>query len=856
MTTKKAKKNGNLSLNFSSQLKIGSNLDLDYYRNMASSADMIEYERATFGKYQYKDMPVELAPNDLHLGIGELYTQGQSLYNQFSYGKITKEEFEGGLNRLAGLDNRQQIKDNLLQRPLTQQYSLSISSPSERMSNHVSLLYGKSRNSFVGNKSQNMQFDYRGQASIFPWLDLSLSSMVRYNDNDNSGVSAGDVKRLRPYDMLLDEHGNLNDMSYLNYNKPVLDSSVPQDIFPYSDWSYNILTDMNTRALKASTLNMRMQAGLDFKLGKGFVYASSFMFERKQSDGRSLYDEDSYAVRNYINTTSTWNKTTNQVTLNVPKGAFLDESRSTNNSYTFRNQLNYNRTFNSLHDVNAIVGTEIIQHRITGSTPARTYGYNDDQLTVGLLPNGTGTGKELYNWLGGKLTIPHRNSYAYKTERFFSTYGNAAYTYDKKYTLSGSFRIDASNFISDDPKYRYSPFWSIGGSWNMHQEDFLSSVSEINSLKLRATYGYNGASITSTSVKPLISMNGTNAVSIHPEARIHSYGNPDLRWERTGTLNIAVDDALLNNKLFGKLDYYRKHGKDILAVMAIPLLNGNSSALFNGAEILNNGIEFEIGSRYNNSQGFRWEGLFNIAYNHNEVKKFFLLSYRHDYLTGMSSSNTYVEGRPISAVYAYRYAGPQNFGTEASPTIRPAIDLNNGEYMDILNPSTTLDGLDFMLYQGVSVAPYTLGMRHYLGYKDLSLSFSVMAKLGHIYRRTPFNHSGKNGAPNLMLAEAMAADPNTIIPALPYNDIDALYAGGFNGYMDYLATSANHLRINDITLSYNLRKLLSNTVRVNNAQVFGQVHNITIKGQKEDPEFRYGSMRLLPSFAVGVKVGF
>lgn len=856
VTTKKAKKTGKLSIDFANQFKIGSNVDLDYLRNLASTEQTIAYERATFGKYQYKRTPGTLGPNDLKDGITQVYTQAQNLYNRFSYNEITAEQLESGLKRLEGYDNSQQIKDNLLQRPINQLYTLSISSPSERMSNHVSLLYGRDRDAFVGNKGQNMQLDYRGQASLFPWLDLSISSMMRYNNSDNSGVSSGDVKALHRYDMLLDENGNRTDMSYLKYNKPLLDSSVPQASFPYSNWTYNILDDMNTRSVKSNGLNIRMQTGLDFKLGYGLVFETKLMFEKLQNEGRSLYYEDSYLVRNLVNTTSTWNKTTGAVRLNIPKGSILDETKSVTNAYNWRNQINFNRTFNKVHEINFLAGAEIIQRKSTGSTPARTYGYNDDQLTVGLLPNGTGTGLALTNWLGSALTIPHRNSYSYGMQRYFSTYSNAAYTYNNKYTLSGSFRIDASNFISDDPKYRYSPFWSVGGSWNILQENFLTEITAINLLKFRATYGYNGASNTTTSVKPLITVNGTNALSGYPEASIHSYGNPDLRWERTGTLNVAVDYALFDHKLFGKLDYYRKHSKDILAVVAIPLLNGSSSALFNSAEIVNNGVEFEFGSRFRNSQGFRWEGTFNVAYNKNEVKKLFLLSYRHDYLTKASSGSTYVQGRPIDAVYSYRYAGLHNFGTDAAPTIRPAIHLKNGEFLDMVGGRTTLDGLEFMEYQGVSVAPYTLGMRHFVGYKDFDLSFSVIAKLGHIYRRTPFNFSGQNGAPNAMLTEAMYGDPNTTLPALPFDAADALYSGMYTPYMDYLKTNAGHLRINDITFSYNLKNVVANTFRLERAQVFGQVNNITIKGQKEDPEFRYGGMRLLPSFVLGVKVGF
>lgn len=855
VTTKNAKRSGKLTVEFTNQLQIGSMYDIDYLRNLASSEETIAYERATFGKYQYKSMMGSMAPVNVKEGVNTVYSQAQTLYNQYFYKEIDENSYQAGLNRLSKLDNTQQIEDLLLRRPLTQQYNLSLSSPSEKMSNYVSLLYNQDKNGFVGNNDRNMQFDYRGQASIFSWLDFSLSNMTRYKETNMSGVNAGDITELQRYDMLQDENGLPTNMNYLRYYQPILNSSVPMASFPYEDWSYNILNEMKSRDLKSSSLNLRLQTGLDFKIGHGFNFETKFMFERVQFDSRSHHMGESYFVRNLVNTTSEWNKATGKVRANIPKGEVLDQSSNATNAYNWRNQLNYNRTFAEIHEITALVGSEIIQRNNKGVNLARSYGYTDSQLSVGILPNGTGNGLALTNWLGNKLNIPYTNSYTYRMERFFSTYGNMAYSYDRRYTLSGSFRVDASNFISDDPKYRYSPFWSVGGSWNLKNEDFLSEVSAINFLKLRTTYGYNGASSTTTSFKPLIQVNGTNAESGYMEASIHSYGNPTLRWERTGTLNLGIDYDLFNHRLFGKLDYYRKHGQDILANVSIPLINGDYSATFNSAEILNNGIEFEIGSRWRNASGFSWEGVINMAYNHNEVKKLVKDSHPYWHLSG-SGGTTYVEGKPIAAVYSFRYAGAHNFGTDDSPQIRPAIHLNEGELMDIISGQTQLDGLDFMAYQGVSVAPYTLGMRHFFGYKDFDLSFSVMAKLGHIFRRTPFNHPGRNGKPNSLLQEAMTAQADAMLPALPFTETDALYSVSYSGYMDYLTSNANHLRINDITLSYNMKPLFSRFLTIDKAQVFAQTNNLTIKGKGEDPEFRYGAMRLLPSFVFGVKIGF
>ena len=111
--------------------------------------------------------------------------------------------------------------------------------------------------------------------------------------------------------------------------------------------------------------------------------------------------------------------------------------------------------------------------------------------------------------MGYNKTFYYTPSYSYLTSRYFSLYGNVAYTFDSKYTLSGSVRTDASNLITDDPKYRYSPFWSIGLRWQLYREKFMTNIEGLDRLTLRITDGYNGNVDSSTSFRPLISLQST-----------------------------------------------------------------------------------------------------------------------------------------------------------------------------------------------------------------------------------------------------------------------------------------------------------------------------------------------------------
>ena len=202
--------------------------------------------------------------------------------------------------------------------------------------------------------------------------------------------------------------------------------------------------------------------------------------------------------------------------------------------------------FAQKHEVTALAGAEINNVVTEFFGNPTTYGYNDQTLTTGIFPNGPGgTFFQIKNWMGSNQTFSYVNTYSYGTERYFSAYANAAYTYSKKYTLSGSYRTDASNLITDDPKYRYAPFWSVGLGWQIYKENFMSTIKWIDRMNVRATFGYNGNVDRSTSFRPLIATAGSqNIYTGDYTATVSSFGNPTLRWEKTRTWNIGLDYSL------------------------------------------------------------------------------------------------------------------------------------------------------------------------------------------------------------------------------------------------------------------------------------------------------------------------
>lgn len=880
ITTKSGAKSkvGGVNVDFSVFHRISSKVDLGYYNPLASTSDVIDYEQRGFASNFFGGPWPPIANDYTKAASG--YSAAMVAMNEHRLGFITEAEMNAQLDKLRGYNNQGQLEKYLFQNPTVSQYNLNISTSTERSNNVFSLMYENEKGNFKTESEDRFMFNYRTNVKLAKWVDFNFGGMVQYNNASRNSTSvlvstnaSGadvknkyniiDVKSLMPYDMLIDEQGNRTDIPKTFY-KPILDRLVPTDKFPYDDWSFNPITNMESATFNKKDINFRIQTGLTFKIIKGLTFDSKVQYEMYTSKTKDIYTEGFDRVRNAINTASTWDKATNKVTANLPKGGIRDMSDSQVSAANFRNQLNYTRTFANLHDISVIAGTEV-RDRVTQSTTSPTmYGYNDETLSVGIFPNGPGGAfRTLTNWQGSSITFPYTNIFRYGTERYFSLYGNASYTYNGKYTLSGSLRTDASNMISDDPKYRYAPFWSVGLGWQLSKEQFMSSLLWVNRLNLRLTYGYNGNVDRSTSFRPLINYNTTtNQYILDNTATISSYGNPSLRWERTRSTNFGVDYALFGGKLFGKVDVYDKKGSDLIVSMSIPSVNGTATQKLNRAKMTNRGIEVELGTSLPiGDNGVTWWGNVNFAYNKNRITELYKATYSATELY-QGGTSSYVQGANALTLWVFKYAGVVNEGTAQNPNMQPMVQGKGSELYGF-GAFTSGDGRDFMLNGGTLVAPYTLGITSGVRLYNFDVSLIIVGKFGHVFKRQSFNYpsmSDGRALPNNKYQEVLNGDPMKVVP-IPFGKEEPRYYfwDRFYPYVDYLVESASHVRLSEVNITYNLPKSVVSKVGLNGMKVFVQGDNLlSIFNNKynEDPEYPMGGFNLQRSFYMGLKVSF
>ncbi len=869
---------GNVQVTFNTMWKYSPKIDYGYYTANASNEEIIDWQLYQFENKNFGYMAL-IADGNGNSNLRYNYNSYSNLYvmlNENRLGYVSDSELQSYIARIRTLDNSRQIKDYLLANPFTQQYNLNIAQSGEKINSNISALYEGGQRYLKGNSYDKYTFNSNTTVNIYKWLDFNINGAFYYNVAHNNGVHfAGPA-----FEMLLDENGNYTDVirAYESMNDryfytPNIHRHMNWQAFPYQDWGYNPIQEMRGRNYTTKTLNARIQTGLKFKFAPGISFESKFQYEMLNSDVRRIDDESTWYVRSTVNIASSSNKTPDgAVTPNLPSGSILRQNRDYLNAYDWRNQFNFDRTFADRHQVTFIAGAEISDRVLQGVTNPITYGYNDETLAVGKFLGSAFSYKNYFN--SNSTFSSYVNSYTYSHDRYFSGYANAAYTLDGKYTLSASARTDASNLITDDPRYRYAPFWSVGAKWIASKEDFMDSDA-VDFLAFRLTYGFNGNVDRSTSVQPVLKYNTAQDVLISDyTATFSSYGNTSLRWERTGTIDLGVDFDLFDGKISGKFDVYNKKGRDLLATINLASATGANTNKINAAEMTNRGFELELGSAQKWGD-LRWRGSLMLAYNFNRIDKMIRTAYtgydlsgRNEDDSGSSADVRYRAGYNANTLWSYAYGGVINTGTEAAPAYYPSI-IQDGEKVPLVQ-SQTGDWSNWMVNSGVSVAPWNMSLSNTFSYGNFDFSFLITGKFGHKFRRLVFNYTlMPKSLPNLDLKEVISQNGDKYIPFAfaPYSDYK--YASGiasdmnwwyrYTRYMDYGVESATHFRLQEVTLAYRLPAKTVNKLGIGGLSVYLKGNNLgilTFNKYHEDPEFPLGNIRPVASGTLGVNFTF
>ncbi len=226
-----------------------------------------------------------------------------------------------------------------------------------------------------------------------------------------------------------------------------------------------------------------------------------------------------------------------------------------------------------------------------------------------------------YNLGGGSDYGPNASHATASTLASF--FSRLNYNYGERYLLTLTMRADGSSRFA--PGHRWGYFPSLAAAWRISEEGFMSNSSKISNLKLRFSVGMLGnQAIGDYLYSPLVTRGGENNNYVfngylYTGATYTSIGNPNLTWEKSKQLDIALDYGFFANRIAGTIEYYYKRSRDLLWSVTLPLESGYQSSLTNVGILDNKGLEFSINTVNVNSANFQWISSFNITHNRNNV---------------------------------------------------------------------------------------------------------------------------------------------------------------------------------------------------------------------------------------------
>lgn len=853
VTTKSGKGSDFFEVDANAFVRVGSRLDLGYINPIADTETHLAWEKFVYDN----GLTGNLTPSSFGEVLFSL-SPSLTLYNEYKLGNITEAEYNNQVSGLRQNNYEDDVYDHLLQKNVYQQYDVAVTGATERNNYSFSAMLDKTNSHYVGDESQKALISFRDNFKMNNWLRFDLGATIRLQTVKNNGASLGDISRLQPYQRLVDDQGEYVPM-VKDYYLPLLNQAMETGNFPYNDWNYNLLQELRSSDQETQNNTIRLQGGIHATLLKGLTWTGKAQYERVDNQSNAIYSEESYLVRNQVNRYNEFNPSTGKVTSQsgvgyaYPQGSALDRSNTVHESYVLRNQLQFDRDLGSDHHVMALAGSEVSSYVSKYNQQVRLWGYDDEKLLFANQPFYDDYGAPQFYTTAKTRLSPGRDwSSSYRDNRFFSLFGNMAYTYKHKYTLTGSVRTDASNMIVKDPKYRYAPFWSVGGRWVIDRESFMENADWISRLQLRTSYGALGNVVTSTSVVPLISYySSPNSNTGEYSARVMDFGNPLLRWEKTKTVNVGLDYALFDNKLSGKIDWYSKRSEDILAEVDIAGAYGlGYSNAVNAAELLNRGIEVEVATLQKITSDLTWKGRLVVSRNKNEVTKLDVFSY---YPARIVNEDVYVEGRPIAPVYTYVYEGEE----DGIPMIR----FENGQKTEIFNIPTVSDARNFMQYEGSLIPTTELGFTNDFEYRGFALKAIVTGRFGHVFRAGAPEYPLLNNSAMSVLSQQMEDVVNGTsdkFPGMPPASIPDLSAYTVVKSFDTLIEDASNIRLNEVTLSYTLPRQMVSQWNISNIRLYSQVNNLGILWKATDtyydPDFQRFKMPV--SYLLGINVTF
>ncbi|MFP4488145.1 MAG: SusC/RagA family TonB-linked outer membrane protein [Bacteroidales bacterium] len=480
----------------------------------------------------------------------------------------------------------------------------------------------------------------------------------------------------------------------------------------------------------------------------------------------------------------------------------MDESRYTRTSVNFNQLLNYEKTFNEVHNFSALLGHEAYDRSYTYQR-----GFKNQFIVTGIY--------ELNNFVNTSSNTSYTTDKT--TEGYF---GRIKYNYDNIYYIEGSYRKDGSSAFHED--VRWGDFFSVGANWRISEEQFMSSLTWLDNMSIRASYGEVGNDNIGSYGYQALFTTYPNATS--PGIRWSTVGNKALTWEVNRTFDIALDFSMFN-RINGSIEWYNRQSDDLLYSMPLPSSMGLLSQPRNIASLFNRGLEININGDIIRTENFRWNLSLMGSTINNEITNI-----PEPFVSG---TKRWAEGHSIYDFWLRKFydVDPDDGATRFHVWEDVTDDDDNVIGTQLAydangDPVLTKNHNDAGYgYVGASAFPDLQGsIGNTLTYKGFTLNTLFTYSLGGemidgVYRGMMSSVEGESYHPDVKNSWRNPGDI-TDIPRMQYSNT-SLYATS-----DYFLISSDYLNIRSVTLSYDFPRQALNRLGVGGLSVFATGENL------------------------------
>lgn len=471
------------------------------------------------------------------------------------------------------------------------------------------------------------------------------------------------------------------------------------------------------------------------------------------------------------------------------------------------------------------------EHSFTGLLGYTAQKQRDETMYVAA----TNFPNDLVHTLNAGTTVTAGNTTASEWS-LLSYLARIQYNFKNRYFLAGAIRRDGMSRFGEDNKFGYFP--SVSAGWLVSDESFMSGVTAVNNLKLRASFGVTGnnqipnyGAISLLAAAPYV--NGATMVN---GLKVNTIANTGLKWEKTNQFNLGVDLGLFNNRINLSAEYYNSLTRDMLLFVPVPDITGFSTQLTNIGKMRNRGVELNISTK-NLTGAFTWNTDFNFSRNRNKVLQLGPGNAPIQYVDNVVTVRTEV-GQPVSNFYGYIFDGVFNNQAEVDAYPHHASTTPGDPKVRDVNGDGKITDADRTIL-GNYQPNFIAGITNTFGFKGFELSFLFQGSFGGEIANNNVRYLGTwdNGRNffadmyNYWRSESNPGDGKHFKPTVNYLGLQKQFSS-------YWVEDATFVRLRNVRISYSLPAKWASRLKMSSARVYVNAENVHLwsKYTGYDPE--------------------